>query len=128
MMKKILIAITLTFFLAACNAQPPSAISIAELPEGDPVRGAAVYSEDSQPLCTSCHIEEATGAPTLENYAQEAGSRVEGQSAYEYTFYAIAEPWQHIAEGYGDAMPYSYDDDLSPQQIADLIAYLLQEE
>lgn len=128
-MKQFIIATIAVMILTACNAEPPSAIPYSALPEtGDAVRGATIFAEDSSPLCTSCHVEDATGAPTLENYAQEAGSRVEGQSAREYTFYAIAEPWQHIAEGYGDAMPYSYDDDLSAQEIADLIAYLLQAE
>ena len=128
-MKQLMMAIIAALLLAACNAEPPSAIPYSALPEtGDPVRGATLYAEDSSPLCTSCHVADATGAPTLENYAQEARSRVEGQSAREYTFYAITEPWQHIVEGYGDAMPYSYDDDLSAQDIADLIAYLLQEE
>jgi hypothetical protein len=55
-----------------------------------------------------------------------AGERVEGESAREYTFYAIAEPGRYIVEGYGNAMYNRYDENLSPQEIADLIAYLLE--
>lgn len=126
--KIILLSIAL-LLLGACASDPESTIAFADLPaEGDPVRGEAVYNEIAQPACTACHMVGAAGAPSLENYAQIAGERVAGQSAREYTFYSIVEPWQHIVEGYGNAMPNTYDERLTGQDIADMIAYLLLEE
>lgn len=121
-MRKLIVSIGLMMILAACGS-PESSITLAEIPDsGDATNGEALFSEYN---CNACHIEGASGAPHLEGFADRAGSTVEGQSAREYTFYAIAEPAQHIVEGYGNAMPNNYDDRLAPQEIADLIAYLL---
>ncbi|MEL6148403.1 MAG: cytochrome c [Chloroflexota bacterium] len=122
--------IVLAFILAACGGAE-SVISYADLPtEGDAVRGETLYFQASglSPACSSCHVAEAAGAPVLdEGYPALAAERVEGQDAHEYTFYAIAEPGQHIVEGYGNAMYNRYDENLAPQDIADLIAYLLDD-
>ncbi len=117
--------------LTACGANPPSAIPFEDLPaQGDPTRGEALYTAQVgvMPACNSCHVEGARGAPTLLDYnAEVAAQRVDGEDAREYTFYAIAEPGRFIVEGYGNAMYNKYDDNLAPQDIADLIAYLHQE-
>ncbi|MEM6527508.1 MAG: cytochrome c [Chloroflexota bacterium] len=121
----------LALILAACGGSE-SVVSYADLPtEGDPVRGEALYFQASglSPACSACHVAEAAGAPVLdENYPALAAQRVAGQDAHEYTFYAIVEPGQYIVEGYGNAMYNRYDENLEPQDIADLIAYLLEEE
>ena len=77
--------------------------------------------------CNSCHLIGQLGgaSPNLTGYGTLAGTRVAGQSAHEYTFYAITEPGQYLAENFGNVMPDKYDDKLKPQDIADLIAYLL---
>ncbi len=120
----------LMVLLAACGGAE-SAIPYAALPpQGDAARGEALYQGGVAPSCVSCHVAGAAGAPALDDlgdYAAVAGTRVEGQDAREYTFYAIVEPGQHIVEGYGNAMYNRYDENLNPQEIADLIAYLLQE-
>lgn len=120
--------ILMMIVLAACNADAPSAISFTDIPEtGDAERGAMLFSAATNGTtpCSGCHIEGASGAPDLVNYGAVAGTRVEGQEAREYTFYSIVEPGQHITEGFGNAMPADYDDKLEPQDIADLMAYLL---
>ncbi len=115
------------WLLSACSAEPESEIAFSNLPpNGDPAAGQVIYTQDSSPLCSSCHNPDAVAAPTLENYASTAEQAVAGLSAREYTFYAIVEPWRHIAEGYGNAMPNQYDTSLTAQEIADLIAYLLE--
>ena len=117
--------------LSACGGGAASAIAYEDLPpSGDPEKGEALFNEsvNRMPACIACHIEGAAAAPYLADFAAVAGERVPEQSAREYTFYAITEPGQHIVEGYGNAMYADYDNRLSPEQIADLIAYLLQNE
>ena len=124
----VLIAV-LTVVLAACNANEPSSIGFDAIPaEGDPAQGAILYEQaiNGTPACTACHIEGASAAPYITaGYADLAATRVEGESAREYSFWAIAEPGRHIVEGYGNAMYNQYDENLTPEQIADLIAYML---
>ncbi|GAB5491192.1 MAG: hypothetical protein Phog2KO_14070 [Phototrophicaceae bacterium] len=123
MIKHIGMALILVFLLSACGTNAPSEIAYADLPEtGDSANGEILYREQT---CIACHIDGATGAPSLSDYAERAGTTVAEQDAREYTFYSIVEPAQHIAEGYGNAMPNTYDNTLTSQEIADLIAYLL---
>lgn len=122
--------IVASLLLIACG-DSTSKIALYQVPDdGDPVRGEQWFNEEinGSTLCSSCHViegEENDGSPTLEGYSAVAGERVQGQSAHDYTFYAIAEPGRHILDGYGNAMPNHYDDKMTPQQLADLIAYLL---
>ena len=123
MRRHISLSLIFIFFLAACGTNAPSEIAYADLPDtGDSLNGEVLYREQA---CIACHIEGATGAPNLANFAERAGTTVAGQSAHEYTFYSIVEPAQHIAEGYGNAMPNNYDNNMTAQEIADLVAYLL---
>jgi mono/diheme cytochrome c family protein len=117
----------LMLLLSACGSAE-SVLLYEEVPKtGDPTNGEVLFNEsvNRMPACSGCHVAAAAGAPSLAGYAAVAGERVEGQDAREYTFYAIAEPAQHIVEGYGNAMYANYDNNLTPQQIADLIAYML---
>lgn len=115
--------IMMAIFVSACSTNSESTIALADLPAtGDPVAGEAVYNSLN---CGACHIEGASGAPYLEGFGERAGSTVEGESAREYAFYAVAQPARHIVEGYGNAMPNNYDEQLTPQEMADLIAYML---
>jgi len=128
-MKKLLfISVIALVTLVACDNNPASVIDYEELPpSGDVARGEALYDQsvDLAPSCSGCHLEEDGASPSLNGYSAVAGERVEDQDAHEYTFYAIVEPGRHIVEGYGNAMYNQYDEKMTPQQIADLIAYLL---
>ena len=115
--------------LTACGSAE-TVIPYEDIPtEGDAERGAVLFEQPGGVMspCISCHVADAAAAPSLEGYGEIAGTRVEGQSAHEYTFYSIAEPAQYIVEGFGNAMYNKYDDNLSPQDIADLIAYTLEQ-
>jgi len=124
-----LLLVLLSLILAACNADEPSSIGYDAIPaQGDPENGAILYTQatNGTPACNACHIEDATAAPYItDGYAELAASRVAEEDAREYTFWAITEPQRHIVEGYGNAMYNQYDENLTPQQIADLIAYML---
>lgn len=112
--------------LAACGGgiSDPS-----ELPEGDVNRGRQLFMEsiDGLPSCVECHAlsqQDGTG-PGLAGYGDMAAERVEGQSAFEYTYHAIVNPADYLTPGFRNLMYQQYGSRLSAQQIADLIAYLL---
>ncbi len=122
-MRIIPIVITLMIILSACNTDPDSTIAFEDVPEsGDSANGEILYTAQA---CIGCHIEGATGAPQLAGLSERAGFIVEGQSAREYIFYSITEPAQHIVEGFGNAMPNNYDENMTPAELADLMEYLL---
>jgi mono/diheme cytochrome c family protein len=128
-MRTAVVCLIVLFSLVACNTNPASSVNEQEIPEtGDPERGALLFREgkDNAAPCASCHNETGVASPDLTGYGTVAGSRVEGESAYDYTFHSIVEPGRFIVEGYGNAMPNQYDEVLTPQEIADLIAYLLK--
>ena len=124
-MRTFIFCVVLVLGLAACGGGAESTIAFANLPEsGNAINGEALFASQR---CTACHNEGASGAPTLENFGEYAGSVVAGQTAREYAFYSIVEPAQHIAEGYGNAMPNNYDESMTAQEIADLVTYLLRQ-
>jgi mono/diheme cytochrome c family protein len=127
-MRAAVICLVLLFIITACNTNPTSTVSEADVPEsGDPARGEILFDQgkDGAVACVSCHNETGVASPDLTGYSAVASSRVPGESAYEYTFHSIVEPGRYIVEGYGNAMPNTYDEALTPEEIADLIAYLL---
>lgn len=127
-MRQVFWMLALTAFtLAACAGQ--GLPQYADLPIGNPARGAALFSEsiNGAPSCTSCHVLQGVGlsAPSFEGYGAVAGERVSGLSAGEYTLQSIVQPAVHLVSGYTNVMYNQYAQRLNPQQIADLIAYLL---
>jgi len=114
--------------LVACSPNPPSVIGYTLIPtDGDVARGEALFNtgKDLAPACSACHIPNSPASPDLAGFGAVAASRVEGQTAHEYAFYSITEPGRFIVEGYGNAMYNMYDEALTEQEIADLIAYIL---
>jgi mono/diheme cytochrome c family protein len=116
--------------LLAAGGNDTSKIAYEDLPAtGDAQRGAELFTSqiDLAPPCSGCHLLDGTqsGSPDLTSYAAVAGERVEGESAREYTFWAITEPGRFIVDGFGNAMYNQYDEKMTPQDIADLIEYLL---
>ena len=105
------------------------------LPPGDAAAGKRIYVEAG---CVSCHGDPSFGVdanlgPALAGIANAAGSRVPGASAVQYLYDSILEPDEFIAPAcaYGEpcitpsAMP-TYAQRLEPQELADVIAYLLE--
>lgn len=121
-MRSTILLLLLMLILTACG-EATTSIAYSDLPEtGDIANGETLFEAQN---CSACHVEGASGAPQLEGLSERADTTVEGQSAREYVFYSVVEPSQHIVEGYGNAMPNRYDERMTPQEIADLIAYLL---
>lgn len=112
--------------LTAC-ASEKSAVEANSLPPGDTTRGEALFSEriNGTPRCSACHTDESTRmGPALTNYGDVAATRSD-LSAVEYTLDAIVRPGRHIVRGYSNTMYADYGEKLSTQEIADLIAYML---
>lgn len=104
---------------------------------GDAQAGEQLYNQtsiNSAPGCVTCHAVEPTDdplqpspvGPSHYGLADRAGDYVEGQSAEEYLRESIVEPDAHIVESFTAGVMYqNYGEDLTEQQIDNLVAYLL---
>ena len=94
----------------------------------DPVaRGQKVYLDKG---CGGCHTIEGLSAgtvgPNQTTIGTMAETRIPGMSAEEYILESILDPSAHLIEGYPDnVMPQNYNDLIEPDQISDLVAFLL---
>ncbi len=117
--------------LAACTASPTAQPGNAE-------RGRALFNQPvqsergEQQACARCHAikqneQSATGLGTnFYDIGTRAGSPVPGQSAEEYLRTSITDPDAYLAGNFQDGLMYrGYAKALMPQQIEDLVAYML---
>ena len=100
--------------------------AFAALPAGDATRGQTVFS--AQP-CSTCHSltpDQVIVGPSLAGVATRAETREEGFTPQEYIYQSITNPSAYVVQGFQDGiMPKTFAATLSPQQLADLIAYLM---
>lgn len=77
--------------------------------------------------CSTCHTLDGTTlvGPSFEGISERAGDRIEGMSAEEYLHQSIVDPSVHLVEGYDDLMPDVYGDQLSEEQVNELVAFLM---
>jgi cytochrome c2 len=128
---KFLLILTISFLiLVACSSEPPQ-IAFEDVPEdGDADNGSLIFTQsiNNAPPCASCHNLGATNqaGPGLEGYGARAAERVDDESAEEYTYWSIVNPTRYIVTGFSNVMYATYDEVLSAEHIADLIAYLLE--
>lgn len=127
-----LILMVFVLGLTACkDDSKEAAFTVADLPAGgDAEAGKELFEkgDGDAPACKSCHntnTEDGATGPGLGGIGSEAEERVDGESAEEYLLNSIIAPGKHVVEGYRNNMFSKYDDKLSKQQVADLIAYLL---
>jgi mono/diheme cytochrome c family protein len=106
-----------------------------ELPEGDPVNGEALTNSLA---CTACHILAPTGPswlakdgePGVATHAEQRITQPEYNGAAttpeQYLFESIVNPNVYVVPGYAAGiMPQAYASQLTDQDMADIIAYLL---
>ncbi|NJN67918.1 MAG: cytochrome c [Chloroflexaceae bacterium] len=119
--------------LVACGAASPGPPRPADGP-GDPKIGQQLFFKTQEmtgaPTCSTCHTleteEPAIVGPNLSGVALRARVRVPGQSAEAYLRESMLDPSAHVVEGYQQGiMVRNYADYLTPQQINDLVAFLL---
>lgn len=108
--------------LAACSdlsAMAPPTLS----PQA--VEGKATFES----YCRRCH--ETSGevvvvGPSLAGVATRAETRIAGLDAAAYLHNSIEEPGAYIVEGFADGlMPRDFKEQLTPEQIEGLVAFLL---
>ena len=101
---------------------------------GDAARGEELFKQTaagaaSAPGCITCHSLEAgvqLVGPSHAGLAIVAGTRVSGQSAEEYLRESIVNPNAVVTEGFSEGVMYkNYGNELTDQEIADLVAFLL---
>jgi mono/diheme cytochrome c family protein len=111
----------------------PEAVVLAPLPPGDAAAGESLFNMPMQvrlnDACSTCHSTagaEAGWGPVLDGIGAVAGDRVEGLSTEGYLHESIIAPRAYGLEGWQLVMPGNYAEILAEQDIADLIAYLLE--
>jgi len=121
---------------SASQGEPVGTDIAVQLPEGDPESGAAL-SQDSAVGCAACHELSAVGpawapgggqagiAGRAEERTEAEDYTGEATTARQYLLESIVRTNAHIVEGYeANIMPGDYGQRLTPQQVADLIAYM----
>ncbi len=94
---------------------------------GVPARGKIIFTGPG--TCFTCHDTSAgitIVGPSLKGIASRAGSRKPGMSAEDYLHESIVNPNAFVVQGFlPNIMPQTFVKALTPQQINDLVAYLM---
>jgi mono/diheme cytochrome c family protein len=104
---------------------------------GDPARGDQLYHGGTRSgarirlACSGCHIQAAngTGPMTDGTYTRVSGERLQeaqfaSYTAEQYLVESILRPANYITPGYTNVMPANFGEQLTTQDLADIIAYL----
>ena len=82
----------------------------------------------AQPGCITCHSLEkgvVIVGPSMAGIAVRGSTTVDGQTSAEYIRASILTPDGYLVEGFAaGTMPQVWDDELTEEQIQDLVAYL----
>jgi mono/diheme cytochrome c family protein len=130
----VVLTLSLGFALLGCSASSATPTAEPPLEPGDPGRGESLFA---QPVigvnngvgCITCHsLQEdvVLVGPSIIGIGSRAGDIVPGQSAEEYLRLSIVAPNDYLVPGYSAGSMYqTYQNELSAQEIEDLIAYML---
>jgi cytochrome c551/c552 len=133
-MRKLMLflVLVLALGLVACGGEAAPTGGEGEAAAGNAAAGQGLLNQSligTQPGCMTCHSLEpgvTLVGPSLATVGAEAGSRVSGQSAEDYLRQSISQPNETLVEGYAAGiMPQGYSNELSDQQVNDLVAFLL---
>jgi cytochrome c553 len=113
-----LCSLAVVVVVVACAPEPTATDPIA--------RGRQVYRQQG---CANCHEGSITNffrpvGPPLNEVGRVAATRVPGMSAEDYLRQSITDPGAYVVPGYPDSMPRGLARDLSPEDLAALVAYL----
>jgi mono/diheme cytochrome c family protein len=109
---------------ATTTGETTTGTETGEQPSGDPAAGKELFTTTAQPPCASCHtLQEANATGTVGPNLDEV---LKGKDAA-FIHESIVNPDAEIATGYSAGiMPGVYGDQLNDQQLADLVAFLVQ--
>jgi sulfur-oxidizing protein SoxX len=128
----LILSFSLLFVLSACGGGGDGPV-VGDAANGKKLYNQATIGTKSAEGCVSCHnYDEAEGpeenAPYTAGTGTRAATRVPGMSAEEYIHESILTPNAYVVEGFQEGDMYqTFGEELSEQQIADLVAYLLTE-
>ena len=91
---------------------------------GDPQAGRQVFLE-AQPSCGGCHTFKAAG--TEATTGPDLDESLQGDDR-EHVVESIVNPSAEIEKGFSDIMPKDYGETLSEKQLADLVAFLTDQQ
>jgi mono/diheme cytochrome c family protein len=125
----VFVCLMLVLVCAACSGTGAGAPSDGSLPAGDASRGATLFTQmvNGAPSCNTCHTLDGSTlvGPSLKGFGVVAATRVEGVSAQDYAHDSIVKPASYIVPGFPNVMYGQFGKQLTAQQTADLIAYIL---
>ena len=117
---------------AAAPTTAAAAAASTSTGTGDATAGATLFGAipNGQISCSICHnIAPGSGVlvgPSLSGIAATAATRVPGQSAEQYLRNSILTPSAFVVTGFTDGlMPQTFSAALTPQEVDNLVAYLL---
>lgn len=118
------LVLALAFVLAACGGGAG-----ADTPAAAGEQLFAKQIIGAQPGCITCHSLDAGTVivgPSMAGIASRAASTVSGMAAEEYLRESILDPNAYLVETFPkDTMPPVWGDELTDEQVDQLIAYLL---
>ena len=138
-MRRLVPFLAFAFLLAGCGSgtvvEPTASKVVGTVPtttaaaapaKGDPKAGEALFKSQG---CGGCHTFTPAGTsgnvgPDLDKLAQYAKAANQG-SLEQFTDESISNPSAYVEKGYQPTMP-DFGQTLSKQDIADLVAYLTQ--
>jgi len=101
---------------------------------GNPAKGESLFmqitlGEKLAPGCITCHSVEPGKTmigPSMAGIAGLAREAIPGINAEQYLRIAIMNPDEHLADGFPPGIMYlKYSEDLTQEQVNDLVAYIL---
>jgi mono/diheme cytochrome c family protein len=121
----LILLVVLALTIVACGGGGDE--GSADAAAGEKLFASAVIG--TQAGCITCHSltpDEVIVGPSMAGIASRAGSRVSGQSAEEYLRDSILNPDAYLVETFpAGTMPQVWGDELSDEQVDQLIAYLM---
>ena len=107
-----------------------SAPALEELPEGHPSDGEVLFAKGGDGIanCSACHsLDGDSGVgPSLSGISDRAGGTKADLSAEAYIYESITNPDAYVVDGFHSSiMPSEFGHVLSPQQLADLVSFLM---
>lgn len=108
------------------------AVSVEDITRGtlpeDPVGRGEYWFKRPPAICATCHAlipDVVIIGPSLAGVASRAASRVSGQTAEQYLRESILDPSAYVVEGFEDVMMKNFGQQLTAEQINDIIAFLM---